>query len=228
MIVDEIYGNINNAPLTYIYPDTLMVDNYCVYDIQVLTYSQEKVPVIQYCRKHVIFPNTWSAWLNPSHWTVWLAIITFIVAASLQKMAGTLDVNLFLFEMYFILSYLLRQPVKNFTVLHALTVLSCLIIPLVYESLVVGEVIAPPKPTEYHNVAEFLDHYEKKILPTNTDYAEETVLGYEFVKFNVTNKYENRVEIVQKMDLKYHQVIEFLKETRKKVGVVSQIVSQFI
>lgn len=107
---------------------------------------------------------------------------------------------------------------KKFTVLHTLTVLSCMIIPVAYETLITGKVIAPSKPPEYHNVYEFLNVYDKIVFPTTTSYAADGILQSEFAKCNITNEYKNRVEILYKIVPKIHKVIKFLKQNRTKEG----------
>lgn len=123
---------------------------------------------------------------------------------------------------------MLRQPVKNFTLVHTLIVISSIIIPIVYESLVVGNVIAPPDPPEYKNVDEFLDVFDKIILTTTSDHADEKLLLYEFEKLNITDKYKNAFEIVYNTDTSYKEIIELFKSGRKQVGVLTHLITGVI
>lgn len=98
--VKIVHGNIINLPVLYIYPNFRMDDDYFVEQILSITYSQEQVPAVFYCRNRNIFSNTWTVWLTPFNWTVWITIVALLAAASIRKMAGTWDVKLVLFEIY--------------------------------------------------------------------------------------------------------------------------------
>ncbi|OXA46995.1 hypothetical protein Fcan01_18205 [Folsomia candida] len=187
VVEKNVHGNVAAARPTYIFQNAFLTTDYNVWEIQSLAYFLEIVPIVVYCRKHTLFPTTWTVWLTPFHWTVWVAILVVMLVAPFHNMSHINDVRSVLLEIYFMFSYLLREPVKNFTVGHTLTALICLIIPLLYESLIVGEVIAPTKPVEYHNVAEFLDAFDKIILPTGSRYAPESMVQYEFEKFNISD-----------------------------------------
>lgn len=228
VIVNRVYDNLDDAPAIYIKPYLALVIDYAVDRIQSLTYSEEKVPIVFYCRKHNIFPNTWTVWLTPFNSKVWVTLVALLSVSSVRKMGSAFDAKLVLFEMYILFSFILRQPVKCFTVLDTLIILSFIIVPIIYESIVVGYVIAPPKLTEYHNVAEFLEVFDKLIVTSVTDYVDQRVLHYEFVKFNITGKYENAIEIMYKTDIQLGNITNFLKDAREQVGVLGYVLSSMI
>lgn len=108
-----------------------------------------------YCRSHSPMENTWTVWLSPFGRRIWIIFLVTMVLHAFAVEHGSL--SSFCFELYFLLSITLRQPLKEFTVSHLIFGLLTTVITSSYESIITGKIISPSPPMSYNNLGEFIN-----------------------------------------------------------------------
>ncbi|OXA55111.1 hypothetical protein Fcan01_11524 [Folsomia candida] len=97
---------------------TIPIGNYSDFEKFVeqmfLTNPAQLVPIVFYCRHQLVFPVTWTVWLTPFQYPVWVGLCVSCILLASSPILGThWNWSRTMFEMYFIISHLLRQPSRD-------------------------------------------------------------------------------------------------------------------
>ncbi|OXA40647.1 hypothetical protein Fcan01_24434 [Folsomia candida] len=115
-----------------------------------------------------------------------------------------------MFEMYFIISHLLRQPSRDMKPSFCLTALVLFVVSCAYESLIIAGLIAPSKPIEYHDVAELFGVFKKIVYLTDSSYLLHDYIEQEFKTWKIPDLFKAGFEVMHNpfsSDIRQHSAV---------------------
>lgn len=143
---------------------------------------------VLYCGPHDLSDRSLSNWMKPFKRNVWIAIVIVFIVSSLRGghyYEATWHLNLSrvlessLETSYFLLSLLMRQPIRAVTQKDIPFTLITLLIPWCYEGTITGSLIAPSKPYRFKDVGDFINSSK-----TVVGYSKNLFLSGDITKFS--------------------------------------------
>lgn len=123
--------------------------------------------------------------MAPFQLSVWIGLAAAIILISLVSSHG----KNFGSELYFIISLILKEPIRTFSKTQMLFVLTMIVIATGYESIYVGKFTAPGKPPKFENAAQFLSqsHKNKIVLSVKGPKLRDQIILNGIKRHNMSN-----------------------------------------
>ncbi|OXA45929.1 hypothetical protein Fcan01_19025 [Folsomia candida] len=147
------------------------------FDLETRTIWADEVQMfVIYCRPYVRMQTSLRVWLTPFQTNVWIGILlVFVVITTTNRDPGKIMVSsitkkftnyitTWLSSSYFLLSLLLREPVRNFSRAYVPFVALVLLVTWGYEGCITTNIIAPAEPFRYENVGQFINSSQTVVL----------------------------------------------------------------